>query len=415
MKEKIPEYVVKYKNEEERLKMKQFFIDNLHRIDPNKKTILFSTPSETGTSHFRLLEPLRAIFLLDPEKYNLIYTERLSMDLLQKADLIIQHRAGLEHQRMLDLMMKTPHRNHCLVIHDVDDNEIDVPKSNPLYDMWMSAGKDRMSEYQLKHCNFITTTTNNLKKFFNTFNRNVQVIRNSFDWNLDQWNLPKQKKEGKVVIGWAGLTSHMKDIKKMKPILKKIHDSYPNTHFILAGMPIKNSFNQITMDPRTGQKVFKEVPVTDEKQTYKGQVKELYKDFDPERIEFLDVLSLSDYGTFYSKFDIGIAYIEDIKFDRGKSEIKVLEYLKYGAIPLFSNVGGYNEFYNLLPQDLKDFNMVVFSSSNSLEWTRKLSYILDNFDEYQKKIEPLQKFIIEQYSIQKAAKERVDLYEKMIR
>lgn len=415
----IPEYVKCYKNEEERLKMKQFFINNLHKIDPNKKTILFSTPSETGTSHFRLLEPLRAMFLLDPEKYNYIYTEQLTMNLLQKADLIVQHRAGLEHRRMLDIMLKTPHRKHCKVLHDVDDNEIEVPKSNPLYEMWMETGKDRMSEYQLTHCDFITTTTNNLRSFFTRFNKNVQVMRNSFDWTLPQWKLrsdwlEEKHKEGKIVIGWAGLTSHMKDIKKMKPIMKKIYDKYPNTHFVLAGMPVKNTMSQIFVDPQTSKKTFKESEVTDPTKTYKGQVKELYKDFDESRIDFLDVLPLSEYGKFYSMFDIGLAYIEDIKFDRGKSEIKIVEYLKYNAIPLFSKVGGYSEFYEALPQELKEFNMTVFSPSNEHEWFRKLDYILSNYESMKEKTKNLHRYILGEYSIQKAAKERLQLYEKLI-
>lgn len=40
----IPDYVKSYKDESERLKMKQFFIDNLYKLDINKKSILFSTP-----------------------------------------------------------------------------------------------------------------------------------------------------------------------------------------------------------------------------------------------------------------------------------------------------------------------------------------------------------------------------------
>lgn len=416
----IPECVKKYTTEEERLKMKQFFIDQLYQIDKSKKTILFSTPSETGTSHFRILEPLRALYMMYHDKYNFVYTEKLTMDLLQIADLIVQHRAGLEHTRMLDVMIKTPHRKHAKVLHDVDDNEINVSRSNPLYDMWMAAGKDKMAEYQLKNCAYITTTTDNLKAFFGRLNSKVKVVRNSFDWELDQWNMPQtwleeKHKEGKIVIGWAGLTSHMKDIEKMMPSLKDVHDKYPNTYFVLAGMPVKNTMSQIIVDPKTGEKSFKDSEVTDPTMTYKYKVRQMYKNFDPTRIEFLDVLPLANYGEFYSKFDIGVAYTENNKFNHGKSEIKVLEYLKYKAFPLSSNVGGYSEFYKLLPAELKDPNMIVFSHENRFEWTRKLTNIVENYWEvFKPKAEKLHDFIVREYDIHKTAKERMELYESLM-
>ena len=45
--------------------------------------------------------------------------------------------------------------------------------------------------------------------------------------------------DDKIIIGWAGLTSHFEDIRRMHAIIKPIHDKYPNTHFVLAGMALK--------------------------------------------------------------------------------------------------------------------------------------------------------------------------------
>ena len=55
-----------YSTGEDREKIKQFFINK--NLDLNKKTIVFSTPSETGTSYWRLFLPMCAIHKKYPDK-----------------------------------------------------------------------------------------------------------------------------------------------------------------------------------------------------------------------------------------------------------------------------------------------------------------------------------------------------------
>ena len=50
-----------YKNNEEREELKTYFTQPPD-MDMAKKTIVFSTPSETGTSFFRLFEPMKALW-----------------------------------------------------------------------------------------------------------------------------------------------------------------------------------------------------------------------------------------------------------------------------------------------------------------------------------------------------------------
>ena len=341
--------------------------------------------------------------------------------MFNKFDIIVQHRAGHDHQKMIQVKLRSDkHRKMPIIIHNTDDLEYQVPKSNPLHDIWYASGKDKMSLYQLKHSDLCITTTNKLASNFKYHNKNTYIFKNTFDWNLPQWNLSQEwleekHKEGKVVIGWAGLTSHMKDLEKMMPILKWVHDKYPNTHFILAGMPYKNTMNQIQVDPQTGQKSYKEVPVTDERMTYKYRVKELYGSFDPTRIEFLDVLSLAEYGKFYSMFDIGVAYIEDTKFNHSKSAIKVNEYMAYNSIPLFSYVGGYKELYDSLPENLKDINYAIMMNNNEFQWKRKFETILDNIELYKDKAKELKEWNKTEYDIFKQADEYATFFDSLIK
>ena len=54
--------------------------------------------------------------------------------------------------------------------------------------------------------------------------------------------------DDKIIIGWAGLTSHFEDIRRMHAIIKEVHDKYPNTYFVLAGMALKDSHVEISED-----------------------------------------------------------------------------------------------------------------------------------------------------------------------
>ena len=339
-----------YKNNEEREEIKNYFTQP-EDLDMSKKTIVFSTPSETGTSYFRLFEPMKALWKAFPEEANYLYTENLQPNHMKIADLIIMHRCGNLHSHFLSVGRMWPRtERRPLIIHDADDNEFNLPDTHPMKELWIESGKDKMSIQSLKHSDYITTTTEKLKRTFGNFNKNVEIFRNQFDWDLPQWNLDKNEvrkemlpnwfpTDDKIIVGWAGLTSHFEDIRRMHAIIKAIHDKYPNTHFVLAGMALKDSHVEISEDEK-GQKQFKEVEIEDESMLYKNRIKDIYSDIDPNRLQLFDALPLEEYAKFNALFDISLAYVEHSAFSSCKSEIKVIEALHYGCIPVFSEYGG---------------------------------------------------------------------------
>ena len=365
------EKCLQYKTAEQRDVLKQFFT-NPQRIDHSKKIVIFSTPSETGTSFFRVFEPMRVLWKHYRDEINLIYTECLQPNHLKLANCIIMHRAGNLHTHFTQAVKMWPKSEISpYVIHDVDDNEFNLPKTHPMYDLWYSSEKDKMSIYSLKHSHCITTTTRKLQKTFKTLNPNVEIFKNQFDWELPQWNLDKEEtrnemlpewkdKKDKIVIGWAGLTSHFEDIKRMHACLKKIHDKYPQTVFVLAGMALKDSSVEVIED-EYGNKKYKEIDSIAEEDKYASRVARVYDDFDPKRIKLFDAVGLEEYAKFYTLFDISLAYIEHNTFNSCKSEIKVVESLHYGAIPVFSDYGGYQDYWRAVPSNLKQKHMCINS------------------------------------------------------
>ena len=378
------EKCMKYNNSEERDVIKQFFTNPSH-LDNKKRTIVFSTPSETGTSYFRIFEPMRIMWKQLRDEANFIYTENIQPNHIKLADLIIMHRASNLHSHFLSVQKMWPRTEQKpLIIHDVDDNEFNLPKVHPMRDLWYASKKDKMSVHALTESDAVITTTEKLRQTFSNLrnsSKSVFIRRNMFDWDLPQWNLNKReiRKEmipefgdDKIVIGWAGLTSHFEDIKRMHASLKTIHDKYPNTVFVLAGMALKDSSIEVSYD-ENGKPIYKEKAIEDEAMLYRNRVKALYSDIDENRIKIFDALPLEKYGKFYTLFDISLAYIEHNTFNKCKSEIKVIESLRYGAVPVFSDYGGYNDFWKALPSKLKLPHMAV-SSMMSKSWSDSLSH-----------------------------------------
>jgi len=275
-----------------------------------------------------------------------------------------------------------------------------------------------MSIQSLKHSDCITTTTEKLSQTFGRFNKNVHIFRNMFDWELPQWNFDKKKvrkemipewnSDKDIVVGWAGLTSHFEDIKRMHGIFKHIHDKYPNTKFVLAGMALKDTQIEIQYDEK-GRPNFKEKEIQDENILYRNRVKNLYSDLDSNRLKIFDALPLEEYAKFYALFDISLAYVEHNAFASCKSEIKVIESLHYDCISVFSDFGGYHDFWKEVPQKLKRNNVGISVTSPKV-WSNALEYWIEHYDEAKKYFSELRKYSDETYDINKHIEERLSFY-----
>ena len=419
-KEELQE-VIQFKDEEDRDKIKQYFTQP-ENLDLNKKTIVFSTPSETGTSFFRVFEPLRSLWKAFPDEANYVYTENLQPNHVKIADVIIMHRCGNLHSHFLSVTRMWPKtEKRPYIIHDADDNEFNLPNTHPMKTLWMESGKDKMSLQSIKHSDCITTTTPKLKDTFEKFNDDVSIFPNMFDWELPQWcyNKNEIRKEilpdwfptdDKIIIGWAGLTSHFEDIKRMAPIMKAIHDKYPNTYFVIAGMALKDTQVEIHED-EDGNKTFEEKEISNKEETYKGRIEALYKDIDPKRLKILNALPLETYAKFYALFDISLAYIEHNAFASCKSEIKVVEALHYGCIPVFSNYGGYKTMCDKWPSSFSSKHFAIDMTSAGA-WVNAISHHIDNYEESKKRTAELTEWSDRTYDINAFAEERLNFYTK---
>lgn len=155
----------------------------------------------------------------------------------------------------------------------------------------------------------VTTTTTNLAKQLYKYNKNVVVLPNYVDWK--RWNLKKLDNDtGKIRIGWAGSITHVEDMKMIMKPLRKIYKEFKNIQFVVIG------------DPRVGEL------------------------FEGMRVEVMNGVPFEVWPAklFSLRLDIGLAPLQDNKFNRCKSNIKWMEYAMAEIPGVYSPTvyGGYD-------------------------------------------------------------------------
>jgi glycosyltransferase involved in cell wall biosynthesis len=88
-----------------------------------------------------------------------------------------------------------------------------------------------------------------------------------------------------------------------------------------------------------------------------------------ERITFADVVPISDYPGILGDFDIGLAPLEDTRFNASKSDLKLVEYSMIGLPVIASKVTAYVD--SIRPGE------TGFLAKNPKDWLRHLKTLVE--------------------------------------
>lgn len=199
------------------------------------------------------------------------------------------------------------------IIMDIDDYWV-LPDYHPIvwrgdvdYDMWKGSILANLSM-----ADYIWTSTESLKSKVQDMVPNTPIViaRNAIDYdNEAQWNdvRGKSRNKNKVVIGYAGSTTHYRDLDALQTPIRRI-----NSNRFLRKNVI---FNLFGVDNKTdvGKKVWRhQTDIV----TVKGRFNNVHLDGGK---------NVREYAYFYNEMDISIASLIDNDFNRCKSELKLIE------------------------------------------------------------------------------------------
>ena len=195
------------------------------------------------------------------------------------------------------------------VVMEIDDNILSCPEYNPASGTYGPNNEIRkLTVAQMRESDAMIVTTPYLKEIYSEFNDNIYVLPNSIDFEL--WGkAPRRVNKGKVTVGWVGGASHNDDLMIIGPAIDYLTKKYPNVEFVFGH----------GMHPK-----------------FRGM----------KGVRWIQEFARIDkYPKFIAKMgiDIGVAPLVDNAFNRGKSNLRWLEYSALGIPTVASNVGHFKE------------------------------------------------------------------------
>jgi len=212
-----------------------------------------------------------------------------------------------------------------VTLAEVDDNIYSTPTYNPASSCYNPNSPLRLiATEHYKSADAMIVSTPYLKEVYEDCNKYIYVVPNCIDFKL--WDKVKRKKKKGLRIGWSGGAAHKEDLEIILPVIKEFGVKYPEIKFVfLHGAP----------------DFIRDLPNVEYHQKF---------------------ARIDKYPQYVGSqgIDIGLAPLVDNAFNRGKSNLKFLEWSALSIPTVASNVGNFKETIKngkeaLLCNNAKDF------------------------------------------------------------
>ena len=305
---------------------------------------------------------------------------KMNAESLKAADIIvIQMAARLE----LEMFFKYANFANVPILIEVDDL---VDNTTDWIDKITG---DRAASHWLNRVHlwkqsdgFICSTEYLSKHYGDKFNKPAYTFMNQLDFEDYRWNVFPDKQD-KTVIGFMGSASHAPDLGMVKKVIQRILKEY-DVEFHFVG----STFSEFGFDDRI--KFF-----TSTKHGTKNKVELQGEFFDSE-----------DYPRFMASWDIGIIPLLDEPFNRGKSDLKFLEYSRLKIPSVVSNISTYRTV-----QD----GVTGLLAGNEEQWYRQLVKLITSEKRRMEIGNAAYEYVRDFRQIKQHAKKYVRILEKAIK
>jgi len=311
----------------------------------NKIKVLVVPSDRTGVSFFRSTKPHLYLEQMFPEEFHvdIDYSPQLDNDeWLKQYDVVHYHRTLGPYEKMGQLVERLDNLGIVSVM-DLDDYW--APGTHhPAHLIIKNNELDKKIVSNLQVAKNVTTTTPLFAEELKKLNKNVHVLPNAIDPKEKQF-IPNLEKSDRIRIGWLGGSSHLKDLEILKGLVSKLKADrlIDKVQFVLCGFDLRG---QVTMiDKNTGKQTQRKIqPKESVWYKYEQIFTNNYDIVSPEykehllrftKEEFYGIKNepyrrvwtknINSYASNYNLFDISLAPLEENKFNKMKSQLKVIE------------------------------------------------------------------------------------------
>lgn len=260
-----------------------------------------------GDSLYRIHEPARALAALPGVTVADVHLlSRHAFALARRADLLILHFAN--DWGLADLVRDRRAAGRPTVF-EANDDFFDLQPWNPIAPAWADPAVPALYRHLLRTADAVQTSTEALADRWRAMGaRRVAVFDNHLAEPQPRLAPPGQPGPGRpLTLGWAGSPGHFADLYWVAPTLLRWLDAHPDARLALM----------------TGESARAFVPLP------------------ADRLVFRPFGTRADYLAFLDGLDIGFAPLLPTAYNRGRSDVKHLEYAARGVPGLYSDVGPY--------------------------------------------------------------------------
>ena len=255
--------------------------------------VQFTLPLTVGDVMHRMAWPMEALATL-PE-FNVIHVQHMSpysFQLAFEADLVVVCMVW-----DLDLMpiLRWRRAHGKPTVFEVNDYVFDLHPWNPSFESWNNPATQDDSLYIMAMADLVQTSTPFLAEAFKPYCSRVAVFPTRLAKIPE--GLPK-KPERPLVVGWGGSEGHMHDVACVAPAVSKWVSEHDGVELRIMGTEgIANLFT---------------VP--------------------PAKKRYIPWGGMEAYEDFLKGVHMGLAPLRDTPYNRGRSDVKFLEYSAHGCV-----------------------------------------------------------------------------------
>lgn len=402
----------------------------------DKIKVLVIPSDKTGVGKFRSVDPHVMLQNMYPNDFHIDidYEPRINdINFWKQYQIVHIHRnIGniYEHTPNIIRMLKSL---GIVTIVDIDDYWM-PGKEHPIHDIIRQNKINEKIVENLKHPDYVTTTTTIFAKEIKKINKNVEIFPNAIDPSEPQFNEPTEKSD-KIRVGWLGGSSHLHDLQLLEGMVSKLSPVQDKLQFVVCGFDTRGTITEI--NKQTGEQ--KQRPIQPH-ETVWAKYEEIftnnYKIITPEYKLFLDrfveesfenekfenyrrvwTKHITQYARNYSKFDISIAPIKNHTFNQVKSQLKVIEAGFYKKALIASEVGPYtiDLRHALKNGEFTDGNSLLVSDNrNHSDWAKNVKKLVDNPNMIIDLGERLYETVKDTYDLRNVTKARAEWYKLIV-
>jgi len=366
--------------------------------------ILAYPADDRGSGWYRIIQPYSELVRKYPKEFNLALTfDEPTIPDYQEADVFITHRVKVSQRESMLTSIVNAKANGCQVIYDLDDYELEIPSTWGMY--WVYKWNDilKFVKASMVEADHLTVSTPSLISAYERFNDQISVFRNSISLDDPQWQLEKLESPY-IRFGWAGGSSHYNDMVQLRGLSKALAEWNDRISMVICGYDTRGRTVVMQEDGTT-----KDEPLDPKNSDWDKMVEIFTEGCDQQTRVICGALGIREYGAHFTRFDIGLVPMAEMKFNLYKSELKVLELGMYKIPVIVSSVGIYSEVITH-----GETGFLVDPRKGFKHWL-KYSKLLASDEQLRVQMgEKLHKLVLDKYDIYKNVDERAVLICKLL-